>query len=60
MSHRPVWALLGAADRAVMSRLRMLVNGIDPVPPEVVSAAESLGQRIASCRRVMVTAEVID
>jgi hypothetical protein len=53
MRHVSVWGLLGQADRAVLNQLRVLLSGIDPVPSEVQMAAESLGQRIASCRRVM-------
>lgn len=48
-----VWALLGPAERALLNQLRVLLCGIDPVPPEVLTAASSLGQRIAPCRRVM-------
>ena len=52
-AHVSVWGLLGQADRAVLNQLRVLLSGIDPVPPEVLAAAHSLGQRIAPCRRVM-------
>lgn len=55
MRHMPVWGLLGPADRALLMRLRVLLSGIDPVPQEVLTAAASLGQRIASRRRVMVS-----
>ena len=49
-----VWGLLPPADRALLNQLRVLLCGIDPVPGEVLTAASSLGQRIASRRRVMV------
>ena len=48
-----VWGLLGRTDRVVLNQLRVLLSGIDPVPREVLTAADSLGQRIAQCRRVM-------
>jgi hypothetical protein len=51
--HVSVWGLLGHADRVVLNQLRVLLSGIDPVPPEVLTAADSLSQRIAPCRRVM-------
>jgi len=51
--HVSVWGLLGRTDRAVLNQLRVLLSGIDPVPREVLTAADSLGQRIAPCRRVM-------
>ena len=54
MRQMSVWGLLGPADRAVLNQLRVLLSGIDPVPPEVLMAAASLGQRITPCRRVMV------
>ena len=54
MRQMSVWGLLGPADRALLNQLRVLLSGIDPVPPEVLMAAASLGQRITSCRRVMV------
>ena len=59
MTHRSVWCLLSAADRALLNQLRVLLSGIDPVPPAVLTAASSLGQRIASSRRVMANAELI-
>ena len=52
-AHVSVWRLLGQADRVVLNQLRVLLSGIDPVPSEVLTAAASLGQRIAPCRRVM-------
>ena len=52
-AHVSVWVLLGEADRVVLNQLRVLLCGIDPVPPEALMAAASLGQRIAPCRRVM-------
>jgi hypothetical protein len=59
MTHMPAWTLLGVADRALLNQLRVLLCGIDPVPPAVLTAATSLGQRIASHRRVMANAELI-
>ncbi|GAA3430794.1 hypothetical protein GCM10018954_003950 [Kutzneria kofuensis] len=53
MTHVSVWERLGSADRALVNQLRVLLSGIDPVPREVLAAAASLGQRIASCRSVM-------
>jgi hypothetical protein len=55
MTQVPAWTLLGVADRALLNQLRVLLCGIDPVPPAVLMAASSLGQRIASHRRVMVS-----
>lgn len=59
MTQVSVWSLLGAADRALLNQLRVLLCGIDPVPPAVLMAASSLGQRIAEHRRVMANAELI-
>ena len=54
MRQMSVWGLLDPADRALLNQLRVLLRGIDPVPREVMAAADSLYQRIASRRRVMV------
>lgn len=59
MTHGSVWALLDGVDRALLNQLWVLLAGIDPVPWEVLIAADSLGQRIGSHRRVMVSAELI-
>ena len=59
MTRGSVWLLLDAADRALVNQLRVLLSGIDPVPPAVLMAASSLGQRIASSRRVMANAKLI-
>ncbi len=56
MRQMSVWGLLDPADRALLNQLRVLLRGIDPVPREVMAAADSLYQRIASRRRVMVRA----
>ena len=52
MTHASVWTWLSVTDRALLNQLRVLLWGIDPVPPSVLAAASSLGQRIASHRRV--------
>jgi len=54
-----VWTWLSVADRALLNQLRVLLCGIDPVPPAVLMAASSLGQRIAPHRRVMANAALI-
>jgi hypothetical protein len=59
MTHESAWAGLLLLDRALLIQLRVLLCGIDPVPPAVLTAASSLGQRIAPSRRVMVNAGLI-
>jgi hypothetical protein len=59
MTHASVLAGLDRADRALLNQLRVLLGGIDPVPPTVLMAAASLGQRIAPHRRVMTNAGLI-
>jgi len=54
MTHGSARSRLPVADRALLNQLRVLLSGIDPVPPAVLMAASSLGQRIAPHRRVMV------
>jgi hypothetical protein len=54
MTHGLARSRLPVADRALLNQLRVLLSGIDPVPPAVLMAASSLGQRIAPHRRVMV------
>ncbi|WP_043721241.1 hypothetical protein [Kutzneria sp. 744] len=59
MTHVSAWALAGALDRALLKQLRVLLCGIDPVPPAVLMAASSLGQRIVPSRRVMANTVLI-
>jgi hypothetical protein len=59
MTHASVWARLSVTDRALLNQLRVLLSRIDPVPPAVLMAATSLGQRIAGHRRVMTNAGLI-
>jgi hypothetical protein len=59
MTHGSDRTPLGVADRALLNQLRVLLCGIDPVPPAVLMAASSLGQRIARHRRVMANTGLI-
>jgi hypothetical protein len=59
MTHVSAWTWLLPVDRALLNQLRVLLCGIDPVPPAVLTAASSLGQRIAPSRRVMANAGLI-